>query len=573
MIGIYCRSLELNDTYFSTINNQKQKGIHKANQLGLPSKVYIDEGFSGYDERLNDRMELENLIRDVSNGLLTHVYTYQQSNFGSTPQILVIINNLFKKQNIKYITFLEGEINLADTKEGLINDILNVINTQQIQNTKIKIKTTLNARIKDGKSLGKIPYGYCKDENGLIIIDDKESEIVKYIYKMAVEGANTRTISNVLNEEGIQTRKSSSKKTNEKKLKWSPSSIRGIITNTFYKGERIYSKNKYDVPALFTTDYWTNANLVLNLKKSYKTDKPSNFFLLKGLITCERCHKKYFGLRRLKKFDNHYVCSSTRFKGESCGNKRIDIFKLQNIIGTKLILNKLYHEELRNNSFISENEHKIEKLKNDILHLKKINKSLIEEKDKAIRLVINGLIPENEITNIISDANKKIEINSISLQKFSDELIARKNSLQKEKTLDDLYDDKSLEKSFHNSQKLIRDLITNIILSFDDNKNEFKITIEYNNGFPTDIIIFKASDKTEKVLDNLLPTLDWEISEDDDFYKDFYFDMEDGLMVKINDPEYSIPVEELYHIEFGTVKFFKDYSKPYIPYNLFDFKG
>ncbi|GAK99682.1 hypothetical protein JCM19314_3727 [Nonlabens ulvanivorans] len=49
-------------------------------------------------------------------------------------------------------------------------------------------------------------YGYTKDENKYVIIDEEEAEVVREMYKMCLEGKGTRAIATILNERGVKTR-------------------------------------------------------------------------------------------------------------------------------------------------------------------------------------------------------------------------------------------------------------------------------------------------------------------------------------------------------------------------------
>src|ERR1035437_3865066 len=113
-LGIYCRISRAKDGNDLSIPDQKQKGIKKAKELGLPFDLYVDEGKSGASDKIEDRPEFERFIADVMNGKLSAVYAYDQSRFERNPKVRFAINEIFKKNNVDYYTELDGMVDLND---------------------------------------------------------------------------------------------------------------------------------------------------------------------------------------------------------------------------------------------------------------------------------------------------------------------------------------------------------------------------------------------------------------------------------------------------------------------------
>lgn len=502
-IGIYCRISKIKEGNDLSIQDQKLRGIAKAKELSLDYEIYTDEGLSGALEKIEDRPEFERFIGDVSSGKLSHVFAIDQSRFERNPQMRMIINDLFKKKNITYITAFDGTVDLHDPQQEFFGDLLSVINKFHVTQTKIKVKGVLRNRVNDGKSRGVMPYGYTTDHNGIIIIDADESEIVKRIYTMALDGAGTRTITNIFNDEGIPTRMNiigtgTMKMTNKytgvtvhkekKDIIWSPATIRNILNNTFYKGERNYSGKVYEVTALFDKDYWQQVNDATKEKKSYISNTQVHHFLLKGLLRCGICGANYYGIRKRNKHDNHYVCSSTRVKGGNCGNRRVNIDKLEKIIWDKLFVNGMLLNKMKNEFLSGDIQDKNEITKKEINDINKLNLKLISEKDQAIQLVIKGLIPEADITNILDNLNKQIATNSTILEKLSIDDNTEKNTL----SIIDYIANEMLHfkkrKSFDDRRKVINDFIKNIQINYDEELKEFYFKINYKININTDVI-------------------------------------------------------------------------------------
>lgn len=84
--------------------------------------------------------------------------------------------------------------------------------------------------------------GYDKDENGNLIIDEKQAKIVRKVYKDYLDGKGSNRIARELEEEGI--------KGWNGKAKWYESTIRGILTIEKYKGYALLQKT-------YTVDFLT----------------------------------------------------------------------------------------------------------------------------------------------------------------------------------------------------------------------------------------------------------------------------------------------------------------------------
>ena len=270
-LGIYCRISRIKDGNDLSIGDQSQKGIDKANELGIDYEMYIDEGISGASESISDRPQFERLLGDISAGDITHVFCYDQSRLERNPQMRFVIVDLFKKKNITFITAMGGVEDLNDPQQEFFGDLLSVINKFHVTTTKIKVKSALKLRVGQGKTNGIIPYGYAKGANDMMVIDADESVIVKRIFNMSLSGIGTPTIAETLNKEGVPTRyakigtgtlstKDSYQNkmivTDKKNIKWSPNTVYSIVRNPIYKGIRTYGGVTLAVAPIFDAEYF-----------------------------------------------------------------------------------------------------------------------------------------------------------------------------------------------------------------------------------------------------------------------------------------------------------------------------
>ena len=76
--------------------------------------------------------------------------------------------------------------------------------------------------------------GYTKDEDGNLIIEPKEAETIKRIYREYLEGASLKDICDSLMADGILT--------GAGKKNWIPSTVHKILTNEKYIGDALLQK-------------------------------------------------------------------------------------------------------------------------------------------------------------------------------------------------------------------------------------------------------------------------------------------------------------------------------------------
>lgn len=91
--------------------------------------------------------------------------------------------------------------------------------------------------------------GYDKDENGNLIINEKQAKIVRRIYKDYLDGKGPNRIAKELEEDGVLNWNG--------KVKWYESTIRNMLSNEKYKGDALLQKT-------YTVDFLTKKRVENN---------------------------------------------------------------------------------------------------------------------------------------------------------------------------------------------------------------------------------------------------------------------------------------------------------------------
>lgn len=334
-----------------SLEKQRQDGIAEATANGYSYEVYEDGGVSGkYDS--SERNALRKLVHDIDSNEIGAVWIARVDRMGRND-----INTLmlFKKIEDKKLEFFsDGKLqDLTDPTDKLILSIQSTLAEWERQTIAERVRKAMHHKIKGGVSAMRIPaLGYYSIEK-ILTVDEEEAEVVKYIYKLYLQNISCKKIADRLNEEKVKTKferlkdrgfpasKYQStivrhgKQIKIESFRWREKTINDILKNSLYSGKRNYGGEVYDAPAIITEDTF---NAVQN-KMSSKVSTGKNtthFYLLKDLVSCNKCGSRMYGVVKESSKDYYYMCSSKRYKDEFCGNPSINIGYLDNLVISSL---------------------------------------------------------------------------------------------------------------------------------------------------------------------------------------------------------------------------------------------
>lgn len=502
MIGIYCRiSKEKEEGKDRSIDDQRLLGIDLANKLGVKYEVYIDEGLSG-TLAINERPALYKLVQDTEDNKINMFYYYDHSRLEREPATYLYLSNLFIKKKIRCFTN-NGEV-VFNPESVLLGTIMSAYNKFTVELTKQKVKSVLKRNAENGKVHAISPYGYKKDKDNLMIIDDVQAEVVKRIYALSLSGVGTIKIANILNKEGVPTAYNLIKKggtlsvknkytkkvtTRDKSnITWAGGTIRNIITNTTYKGVKMFAGVEYECPAIFDKQYWQKVND--NLKSNSNTSgvNTEHKYLLKGLLRCGRCGRNYYGRTRISKKDNYYTCSSKRILNHNCGNRSLNIDILDEIIWNKFVgngeLTKLIESHFSN---LNTSDIVVE-IQTEIKAFESKLKANDKSKNKLIDLVLEEVFSSKE-AKIKMDAIRierdALETKLYNLKEQLDSYKDNNNSI--DSILKDL-DFNVTNVGFNDRKDILKKYIKDIRIYYDDVKNYY-LEIFFNVSNMNNVVI------------------------------------------------------------------------------------
>jgi DNA invertase Pin-like site-specific DNA recombinase len=471
MLAIYTR-LSKEDKDSTSIQNQIREGKEFASKLKGGYKLYNEgEGISGGAE-IKDRPQLFTLLQDIRSNDIDKVWFRSQNRLERNSSTYAIFISEAQKYKVD-VYFNDKLLDFDNPSDNLLGTITSAVNQYQKDLQAFQTKRTLRDNIKEGKVWSVVAYGY-KSENGYLVIDEDESLIIKRIFNESLKGVGTRKIAEIFNDEGILTRynkigKGTIEKINKqtkrvtksrtKDISWSGNTIRNIITNTLYKGERKFSGDVYESPIIINPILWQEVNDNLKKNRNNSGKQVDHKYLLKGKLICSKCGRNYYGRRRVDLSDNFYMCSSKRIKNQNCGNRSINITVLENLIWKRFFADKNLKTVVDRFFKTNDTATILYDLDAKLTGLNKDLSKSRQEKQNAIKLAISGVLSEDDVKPEIDRIKTEtIEI-EIKIKQLEEQIFFYNNSVSKINEIGKDLDFSDVNISFNDKRELINKYI------------------------------------------------------------------------------------------------------------------
>lgn len=249
-VAAYCRvstdSDEQETSYDAQVSHYTEY-IQQNPQWTLAG-IFADDGISGTNTKKRD--EFNRMIDECMAGNIDMIITKSISRFArNTLDCLQYIRQL-KDKNIP-VYFEKESINTMDAKGEVLITIMASLAQQESQSLSQNVKLGLQYRYQQGKvTVNHNRFlGYTKGEDGKLVIDPEQAEVVKRIYREYLEGSSMDKIAAGLEADGILT--------GAGKTKWHTSTINKILRNEKYMGDTLLQKT-------YTTDFLTKKRIKNN---------------------------------------------------------------------------------------------------------------------------------------------------------------------------------------------------------------------------------------------------------------------------------------------------------------------
>ena len=189
----------------NSIINQKKMLEDYAKANGFTNCVHFtDDGWSGGSL---DRPSWKRMIEGIGKGEIAAVLVKDLSRVGRDYlQVGVYTEVMFREKGVRFVAITNG-VDSDKRESSEFAPFLNIMNEWYIRDCSRKITSVLRARGMSGKHTSNhCIYGYKKDPNDKDhwIIDEEAAEVVRRIYRMAIEGKGPYEIARILATEKVE---------------------------------------------------------------------------------------------------------------------------------------------------------------------------------------------------------------------------------------------------------------------------------------------------------------------------------------------------------------------------------
>lgn len=478
---------------------------------------YVDDGYTGTNF---NRPAFQRMIKDIEKGKINTVITKDLSRLGrdyiDTGRY---VQRYFPENRVRYIALLDGIDTLEDAGMNDIAPFKSVINDMYVKDISKKITSALKERKTAGNFLAvTAPYGYKKNpENKYqLVINEEEAKVVRYIFRLYLQGNGLTKIAKILTEEEIPVPGISRNIGTTRKTKlyncWKQTTISRILKNPVYIGnleqfkrkkvnykskkrvtvpkeDRVICYNTHE-PIIKKEDFDEVQKIITENKAFSKSTKHD--YLFKGFLYCADCGAKLYltysdyAYKKYGEYRYTTVCYTYSKYYNQCSRHSNSIPILEKILieNIKKVCNAYLNRDLEKELIeMVEKENKRNVLEQE--YNKKIDN--IETKIEDLNLCIRNLYMD-KVKNVITEKDY-IELSKNFTQE-RDKIINEKEELLKLSTnlKNDNNNKEEIEKvakEFVSLKKPTKELLSRLI---------DKVTISEDNIIT---IYFKFKELTE----------------------------------------------------------------------------
>ena len=214
----------------------------EGNPLWEFAGVYADEGITG--TKVKGRDDFKAMVAACEEGDIDLILTKSIMRFARNT--VECIQTIRKLKAIGVGIYFEKEnINTLTEASELMLTILASVAQGESEDFSGNNRWAIINRFENGTFIVGTPaYGYRKDEDGNLILEETEAEVVRWIFESYLNGMGAYVIAKILNEHGIPTIRGCEK--------WQDSVVKNILMNPVYEGDALHQRTYTEKQFPFT---------------------------------------------------------------------------------------------------------------------------------------------------------------------------------------------------------------------------------------------------------------------------------------------------------------------------------
>ena len=221
-VAIYTRvSTQMQAEKGVSLDAQKNELVEYCNKNNYEYDIFEDAGISG--KNITKRKELQKLLNNLKN--YDMVLCYKLSRISRSVKDMANMLDKFQKNNVRFIS-LQENIDTEQATGKLLIYVISICAEIERDNISEFVKMAKKQEFESGRKTAKVVLGY-DIKNKQLIINKKESNIVKFIFETYNKTHNYYQTAKMCNDKGFKGKKGQ---------EFHASSIKTIIQNQIYCG-------------------------------------------------------------------------------------------------------------------------------------------------------------------------------------------------------------------------------------------------------------------------------------------------------------------------------------------------
>ena len=364
--------------------------------------VYVDEGITG--TRMDKRDGFNRMIEDCNKGKIDRILTKSIGRFARN--IIETLRVIRELTALGVSVYFENEnIETAVGGSEVLLSIYSILAENESKTIALNQRWGFRTRAEKGiYNQPHLPYGYKRDENNEIVVDEAEAEIVRMIYDMYLnQGISTVKIEEYLNSNNIGNRK------------WSRNGIALMLVNERYCGDMLLQKkyttdefpyrlirNKGDLAQYYVYDVFPkivdretvkrSTDKLLEAKEKFNKNQTTanNIYPFTSIVNCLNCGNKF--KRKIinkkpfwscvKHLENKDVCELKAVSEQELMDGFVSVYHR---LKDNLFMLEEYRDHIKDYSMNKE-------IRDELIDIEQQLESLLKEKNQLYHLMEENLI-------------------------------------------------------------------------------------------------------------------------------------------------------------------------------------
>ena len=294
-VALYLRVSSDEQRDRESIKTQREFFDQYCDLYGLEvTEIYADDGVSGTIP-LHERPEGRRLLEDARAEKFETILVYRLDRLGRSLLVIVDAHDRLQASGASLRSATEP-IDTSNPSGRLIFQMLASFAEYERETIGERTRAGLHRAYRNGTYTGRIPYGYCLDDNARLEVVAEEAAIVREIISNVAEGSTLYGEAKRLNDLGVPSPGwrygTGGRKPGRS---WSVNTLSNIIHQPAYSGTHEVKINGgkdrivRDAPAIMESGLQEKALSRLEENKRYSSGKEGRKYLLAGLVKCAAC--------------------------------------------------------------------------------------------------------------------------------------------------------------------------------------------------------------------------------------------------------------------------------------------